>query len=133
MHQVIFSTLYSVGIVVVMLFATALSSKVSSLTQATPLGYLVGAFLLVMFSYWQYSNWGLRRFQRFNIVRLHLWAQRLSGLAAAIFFTTLAFFTAVLMQRAATYHTEQILAALYPFLLFTAMGLAIFCVGQLRR
>ena len=132
MHQVIFSTLYSVGIVVVMLFATALSSKVSSLTQATPLGYLVGAFLLVMFSYWQYSNWGLRRFQRFNIVRLHLWAQRLSGLAAAIF-ATLALLTAILMQRAATYTAEQILAALYPFLLFTAMGLAIFCVGQLRR
>ena len=132
MHQVIFSTLYSVGIVVVMLFATALSTKLSSLTQATPLGYLVGAFLLVMFSYWQYSNWGLRRFQRFNIARLHRWVQRLSGLAAIVF-GTLALLTAILMQRAGTYTDEQTFAAIYPFLLFMAMCSAIFSVGRLRR
>ncbi|WP_288370653.1 hypothetical protein, partial [uncultured Marinobacter sp.] len=66
MHQFIFSTLYSVGILVVVVFAMAVSTKLSSLTLATPLWYLIGAFLLVMFSYWQYSSWGLRRFQRFN-------------------------------------------------------------------
>jgi len=132
MHQFIFSALYSVGILMVMLFATAVSTKLTSLTLTTPLWYLVGAFLLVMFSYWQYSSWGFRRYQRFNIVRLHQWVQWLSGLAAVVF-GTLALITAILMQRAATYTAEQILEALYPFLLFLAMCLAIVSVGRLRR
>ncbi|MCB5213714.1 MULTISPECIES: hypothetical protein [Rheinheimera] len=132
MQQFIFSTLYSVGILVVVVFAMAVSTKLSSLTLATPLWYLIGAFLLVMFSYWQYSSWGLRRFQRFNIVRLHQWAQRLSGLAAIVF-GCLALLTAILMQRAGTYTDEQTFAAIYPFLLFMAMCSAIFSVGRLRH
>ena len=132
MAQFIFSILYGVGILVVMLFATALSTKLAAFTLATPLGNLVGAFLSVMFGYWQYSRWGLRRFQRFNIVRLHQWAQRLSGLAAVVF-ATLALLTAILMQRAATYNDEQILEAVYPFLLFMVMGTAIVSAGRLRR
>ena len=132
MQQFIFSTLYSVGILVVVVFAMAVSTKLSSLTLATPLWYLIGAFLLVMFSYWQYSSWGLRRFQRFNIARLHRWVQRLSGLAAIVF-GTLALLTVILMYRASTYTAEQILEAVYPFLLFMVMGTAIFSVGRLRR
>ncbi|WP_417707311.1 hypothetical protein [Rheinheimera aquimaris] len=132
MQQFIFSTLYSVGILVVVVFAMAVSTKLSSLTLATPLWYLIGAFLLVMFSYWQYSSWGLRRFQRFNIALLHRWVQRLSGLAAIVF-GTLALLTAILMQRAGTYNDEQTFAAIYPFLLFMAMCAAIFSAGRLRR
>ncbi|MEH8017965.1 hypothetical protein MN202_12010 [Rheinheimera muenzenbergensis] len=132
MYQFIFSALYSVGILVVMLFATALSTELAAFTLATPFGHLWGAFLSVMFSYWQYSSWGLSRFQRFNLVRLHLWAQRLSGLAAVIF-ASMALLTAILMQRAATYTDEQILEGVYPFLLFLAISSAIFGAGRLRR
>lgn len=132
MPQFIFSTLYSIGILVVMLFATALSTKLAAFTLATPFGYLVGAFLSVTFGYWQYSRWGLRRFQRFNIVRLHQWVQRLAGVVAVVF-GCLALLTAILMQRAATYTNEQILEAVYPFLLFLAMSSAIVSVGRLKR
>ena len=132
MQQFIFSTLYSVGILVVMLFATALSTKLAAFTLATPFGHLLGAFFSVMFGYWQYSSWGLRRFQRFNIARLHRWVQRLSGLAAIVF-GTLALLTVILMYRASTYTAEQILEAVYPFLLFMVMGTAIVSAGRLRR
>ena len=132
MHQFIFSTLYSVGILIVVTFALAVSSTLSSLTLATPFGYLVGALLSVMFGYWQYSNWGLRRFQRFNIVRLHQWVQRLAGVVAVVF-GCLALLTAILMQRAATYTDEKILEGVYPFLLFLAISSAIVSVGRLRR
>lgn len=132
MPQFIFSTLYSVGILVVVILATAVSTKLASFTLATPFGYLVGAFLSVLFSYWQYSNWGLRRFQHFNIMRLHKWVQRLAGLIAIVF-GTLALLTVILMYRASTYTAEQILEAVYPFLLFMVMGTAIVSAGRLRR
>ena len=132
MYQFIFSALYSVGILVVMLFATALSTELATFTLATPFGHLLGAFLSVMVGYWQYSSWGLRRFQRFNLVRLHKWVQRLAGVVAVVF-GCLALLTAILMQRAATYTDEQILEGVYPFLLFLAISSAIFGAGRLRR
>lgn len=132
MPQFLISALYSVGILVVVMLAAAVSTKLASFTLATPFGYLVGAFLSVLFSYWQYSSWGLRRFQHCNIVRLHKWVQRLAGVVAVVF-GCLALLTAILMQRAATYTDEQILEGVYPFLLFLAISSAIFGVGKLRR
>ena len=132
MPQFLFSALYSAGILVVVMLAAAVSTKLASFTLATPFGYLVGAFLSVLFSYWQYSSWGLRRFQHCNIVRLHKWVQRLAGVVAVVF-GCLALLTAILMQRAATYTDEQILEGVYPFLLFLAISSAIFCASRLRR
>ena len=132
MPQFLFSALYSAGILVVVMLAAAVSTKLASFTLATPFGYLVGAFLSVLFSYWQYSSWGLRRFQHCNIVRLHKWVQRLAGVVAVVF-GCLALLTAILMQRAATYTDEQILEGVYPFLLFLAISSAIVSVGRLRR